>query len=67
MDDTENIDWEAFAILSADPEIDVATAYAASVRDEPPKGQASRQCRVSVTAIIALLIALAVALILLAL
>lgn len=34
MDDYEHIDWDAFIILAEDPEIDVATAFAASVADE---------------------------------
>jgi hypothetical protein len=36
MDD-ENVDWDAFIVLSAGPEIDAATAFAASIRDECPE------------------------------
>lgn len=66
MDDDENIDWDAFTILSADPEIDVATAYAASIRDEPPKVP-FQESRRRAAAVIALLIAIAMVLLLLVL
>lgn len=66
MDDDDNIDWDAFGILAAEPDIDVATAYAASIRDGPPEEQPPQQSSGCAGLVIALLVALGVALLLLA-
>ncbi len=65
--DEENVDWDAFAILSADPEIDAATAYAASIRDEPPQQQQQPPNKAAGLFFVGIIIALAIALALLAL
>lgn len=65
--DEENVDWDAFAILSADPEIDAATAYAASIRDEPPQQQQQPPNKVAGLIFAGIIIALAIAIALMAL
>jgi hypothetical protein len=61
MNDEDDIDWDAFAILSADPEIDMATAYAASIRDEPPGGPDEPPTGCQWSALIAVIFAIIVA------
>ncbi len=66
MDDEDHIDWDAFAILAADPEIDAATAYAASIRDEPPASEEPPNNRQASLVIAAMIVGAAIVLFLMA-